>query len=277
MRADTATLIERSSHRLVWDDLDLGAFRREPLVEDALRTIRYMHDVEFHTVCYLRDLLLTPAHADPRVTGFLNMWVYQEFWHGEALAAVLAAHGEPSGDERVGAARARLGARDRIRPLLMALGGWIGGSDFTAVHMTWGAVNEWTTQSGYARLSKLAGRPVLSELLKRIMRQEGGHIDFYAGEAARRLSESKRARRLTRGALRRFWAPVGSGVMPEAEVHFLARYLFGGPTGRAAAQRIDRQIDRLPGLGGLELVEQAVAPGPAEPESVPAASVLLAA
>ncbi len=165
--------------------------------------------------------------------------------------------------------------RDRIRPLLMALGGWIGGSDFTAVHMTWGAVNEWTTQSGYSRLSRRAGRPVLSELLKRIMKQEGRHIDFYAGEAARRLAGSKRARRLTRMALRRFWSPVGSGVMPDAEVRFLAGYLFAGTSGLAAAQRIDRQIDRLPGLGGLNLVERAVAPAAAPAE--PAATELLAA
>ena len=27
--------------------------------------IEYMHDVELHTICYLRDLLVTPAHNDP--------------------------------------------------------------------------------------------------------------------------------------------------------------------------------------------------------------------
>ena len=54
--------------------------------------------------------------------------------------------------------------------------------------MAWGAINEWTTQAGYARLSDKADHPTLRELLKRIMRQEGGHIDFYASEATRRLS-----------------------------------------------------------------------------------------
>jgi hypothetical protein len=42
--------------------------------------------------------------------------------------------------------------------------------------MTWGAVNEWTTQAAYARLAKVADHPTLSVLL------------------------------------RRFWAPVGSGI-----------------------------------------------------------------
>jgi hypothetical protein len=266
MRVDTATLVERSSDRLRWDDLDLESFRSRPLDPSALRCIKYMHDVEFHTVCYLRELLLTPAHSDARVTAFLTMWTFQEYWHGEALAAVLAAHGEEHGEERVGAVRRKLGARDKARPLFMALGGWIGGSDFTAVHMTWGAVNEWTTQTGYSQLSQRAGHPVLSALLKRIMRQEGRHIDFHAGEAADRLSASRRAQRLTRMALRHFWAPVGSGVMPAEEVDFLAEYLLGDESGRAAARRIDRQIDRLPGLSGLHLVEKVTA------DRVPAAA-----
>ena len=56
--------------------------------------------------------------------------------------------------------------------------------------MTWGAVNEWTTQAAYARLAQRADHPVLTELTKRIARQEGRHIDFYAAEARRRLGES---------------------------------------------------------------------------------------
>jgi hypothetical protein len=124
--------------------------------------------------------------------------------------------------------------------------------------MAWGAINEWTTQAGYRRLIERADHPELTELLRRIMRQEGRHIDFYAGEARRRLASSARARRLTRSVLRRYWAPVGSGVMPAAEVGFLTQHLFGDERGRAVACRLDRQIDRLPGLDGLHLVERAV-------------------
>jgi hypothetical protein len=139
----------------------------------------------------------------------------------------------------------------------MAAGGILG-EDFIALHMTWGAINEWTTQAGYARLSRLAGHPVLSELLGRIMRQEGRHIDFYASQAERRLSERPRAQRITRFALARLWHPVGSGVMPPEETRFLARHLFGGDQGLATAQRIDRRIARLPGLFGLHLLEDEV-------------------
>jgi hypothetical protein len=100
---------------------------------------------------------------------------------------------------------------------------------------------------------------VFSELVGRIVRQEGRHIDFYASRARTRLAASARARKLVRFTLQRFWKPVGSGVMPDAETQFLARYLMTDELGRAAAQRIDRQIDRLPGLGGLDLVTAAIA------------------
>ncbi len=121
--------------------------------------------------------------------------------------------------------------------------------------MAWGAINEWTTQAGYAQLVRRASHPLLGELLKRIMRQEGRHIDFYACQAERRLAASPRARRLTRFALRRFWSPVGSGVMPPSETQHLAQYLMNGDDGLAAARRIDRRVDRLPGLAGLGLLE----------------------
>jgi len=49
------------------------------------------------------------------------------------------------------------------------------------------------------------------------------------------------------------------GVMPEAETRFLESYLMSDHVGQEAARRIDRQIDRLPGLGGLNLVATAIA------------------
>ena len=241
------------SAKLAMDDIDFDAFREQPLTGDVLRCLRYMHDVEIHTVCYLRDLLVTRAHRDPDVTTFLTFWNYEEYWHGEAIAKVLAAHHEDAGSARIAALRRRLPRRDAWRPLTFQLGSAIT-PHLTAVHMTWGAVNEWTTQAAYARLAKLADHPVLSDLLRRIMRQEGRHIDFYVSQAKGRLADSRGAQRLTRWALRRFWAPVGSGVMPDQEVRFVSSYLFGDQEGLTLADRIDRRVDRLPGLGGLGLM-----------------------
>ena len=239
-------------------DLDLAnAFTTHRLDADALRCLRYMHDIELHTICYLRDLLLTPAHGDPDVTAFLGFWNVEEFWHGEGIAAVLRAHGEPAGVTRVRELRRTRRVAEATKPFIHGLASLVVGPSMTAVHMTWGAINEWTTQAGYARLAQRCDHPVLAEMLRRIMRQEGRHIDFYSAQASKRLAASRRARRLTRYALSRFWAPVGSDVMPEAEVRHLIGHLFGGDDGAAMAARIDCRIDKLPGLAGLELVGRA--------------------
>jgi len=248
---------QRLSEKLEMDDLDFDTFRDQPLSPEALRCLRYMHDVENHTVCYLRDVLVTRAHRDPEVTSFLTLWNYEEFWHGEAIAAILAAHDEPAGNGRIAALRQRLPKGDAWKPLSFQLASRLT-PHLTAVHMTWGAVNEWTTQAAYARLAKLADHQTLSELLRRIMKQEGRHIDFYATQARTRLSDSRAAQRLTRWALDHFWSPVGTGVVPDQEVRFLSTYLFGDPDGLAMADRIDRRVDRLPGLGGLNLLHDAV-------------------
>ena len=76
-----------------------------------------MHDVEHHTVCYLRDLLLTPAHQDPEITSFLSCWVFEEMWHGEAIGAVLEAHGEQAGAPRIAALRQRHRRREALTTL----------------------------------------------------------------------------------------------------------------------------------------------------------------
>jgi hypothetical protein len=245
--------------RLNLDGINFDDFKDQPLPAAALRTLRYMHDVEHHTVCYLRDLLLTPAHQDPEITSFLSCWVFEEMWHGEAIGQVLQAHGEPAGAPRIAALRERHRRREALTTLSTIASAAFAGRTFIALHMTWGAINEWTTQAGYSRLSERADHPTLRELLRRIMKQEGGHIDFYASEAARRLSESPKAQRLTRFALKHTWRPVGSGVMPKQEVDFLVRYLFDGPDGSAVAARIDRRVDRLPGQSELHLLESAVA------------------
>ncbi len=245
--------------RLDTSGIDFDAFVHTPLSPDGLRCLRYMHDVEHHTVCYLRDLLLTPAHRDPTVTSFLACWAYEELWHGEAIAEVLAAHREPAGRRRVAALRRGRRWRDLVGVVSHLGLSTLAGDSFVALQMAWGAINEWTTQAGYARLAAVEGHPTLSELLRRIMRQEGRHIDFYSSEARRRLAHDMGAQRLARQALRYLWKPVGSGVMPAGEVRFLGAHLFSGPDGMAMARRIDRRVDGLPGLAGLHLLASAVA------------------
>ena len=120
--------------------------------------------------------------------------------------------------------------------------------------MTFGVINEWTTQGGYARLAAVADHEVLSELLRRIKRQEGRHIDYYLTEALRFLEVGSGAQRTVRLFLRSLWRPVGATVMPEPEIRHVVRTLFADEQGREVAARIDRRIDSLPGLGGMGLM-----------------------
>ena len=126
---------------------------------------------------------------------------------------------------------------------------------FSAVHMTWGAINELTTLTAYRQLEARVGHPALSALLMRIARDESRHFGFYFEQARRQTAASARTRRAVRAFVETFWAPVGSGVRPYGEVAALAGTLFSGDDGRAAARRIDRTIQRLPGFDGVPLVE----------------------
>jgi fatty acid desaturase len=228
---------------IAWDEIP-----RHPLPPEAVRVLRYMQDIESHTIAYLRPLLATRAIDDPEMATFLACWLYEETFHGKALDRFLAGTGHT----------AVVRARSRA-----TLSEWLDGAatrilgrcwpDFVAVHMTWGAINELTTLMGYARLSAVAGHPVLSELLSRIMRDESRHFHFYFRQAARRLVRPRTAR-LTRLIIERFWAPVGWGVAPAEETRFLARYLLTGPGGEAVARKIDATVRRLPGLKSVRLL-----------------------
>ena len=240
------------SHSNVFDPTvaNWDAVPRYPLSADAARTLLYMQDVESHTVVYLRELLSTRAVNDPEIAGFLATWFYEESAHGRALARFLTA----AGHRITPRPRAARGLGERIEALGITCVGALW-RDFPVVHMTWGAINEVSTLTGYRRLAQLAGHPVLAELLGQIMRDESRHFGFYFEQAERRLAASARARRITRALVERFWDPVGAGVQPVAETRFLARYLFSGADGRAAARLIDRTIHRLPGFDGVALME----------------------
>ncbi len=229
---------------VAWNDI-----RRYPLAPEAIRTLRYMQDIESHTIVYLRNLLTTRAIDDPEVATFLACWLYEETFHGRALARFLEAAGADVVERR--RSHAPLAARVEALFTAVLARAW---PDFCAVHMTWGAINELTTLTGYNRLAAIARHPVLTDLLGRIVRDESRHFFFYYRQAALRL-RNRRAARIARILVDRFWAPVGSGVQPASETRFLAAYLFDGDDGRIAARRVDEHIRRLPGFGDVALLE----------------------
>jgi len=236
--------------------LDLSAFAwddvpRYPVPAAAVRTLRYMQDIESHTIIYLRALLATRAVDDPEVATFLACWLYEETFHGMALARFLEAAGHPVPPRAEPRGQEPLVKRLESAATALVSRAW---PDFCAVHMTWGAINELTTLTGYRRLAAVARHPVLSHLLDRIVRDESRHFFFYYRQAEIRLGRPSVAR-VARLLVDRFWAPVGSGVQPREELCFLGAYLFAGDEGRAAARKVDDTIRRLPGFATVQLLE----------------------
>lgn len=245
----------RNSDGVAWDDLDFDAFDERPLSPNTLRSLHYMCMVEYHTVCYLRDMLTTPSHKEPEVSSFMTMWNREEFWHGEALAAVLNHHGVTVEFDQLMATRLKLGWKDRLDPIKQSFLGGLVGMDFVAVHMAWGAVNEWSANAAYHRLAAMEDHPALSPLLKRIAQQETKHVAFYASQARERLASSKKAQVIGRFVLKNFWGPVGSTISTDEEVTHVMGHLFDGEEGRKLIRDVDSHIAKLPGMAGLTIVE----------------------
>ncbi|MEO7803982.1 MAG: ferritin-like domain-containing protein [Actinomycetota bacterium] len=262
----------RASKKVDLTGLEWEKISEHPVTPAEARCLTYMMDIESHTVIFLRDLLATRAAFEPDITAFLSCWVYEELWHGEAFSRFLGEAGfslAPDG-ERTGAETSypsRVARNTWIRRKMGSKGyaahmGTLLGSalvrDFPAIHMTWGAVNEFSTLTAYHRLIAKTEHPIMIDLLQRVIKDERRHYAFYRNQASLRLACSRQARKVTRWAMEKVWAPVGTGVRPQAETDFVVAYLMGDPGGMQTAREMDSAMSQLPGLGGLRIVENSV-------------------
>jgi hypothetical protein len=253
----------RASKKVDLEDLAWSDVSAHPVSDPEARCLAYMMDIESHTVIFLRDLLATRAAFEPDITAFLSCWVYEELWHGEAFSRFLGEAGfdlEPDGERtqwsdpypsKVGRnswIRRKIGTKGYFAHLGTLFGSALIGDDFPAVHMTWGAVNEFSTLSGYHRLIAKTSHPVMIDLLERVIKDERRHFAFYRAQAKLRLARSRRARKVTRWAMEHLWAPVGTGVRPQQETDFVVAFLFGDEEGMQTAALMDQTISELPGF-----------------------------
>jgi hypothetical protein len=58
--------------------------------------------------------------------------------------------------------------------------------------------------------------------------------------------------------MERLWAPVGTGVRPQAETDFVVVSLFGDERGLASSREMDETIGELPGFAGSHILERAL-------------------
>src|SRR5215207_9256135 len=165
----------RNSKKVDLSGIDWEEVPNHLLTDGDVMCLHYMMDIETHTVIYLRDLLATRVAADPQITAFLSCWVYEELWHGEAFSDFLRAYGVevpaepklpdgstpmPTRAKRIQRLREELGVGHQLSLLPMMLGSMLF-RDFIALHMTWGAINELTTLTGYQALIRRSDHPVL--------------------------------------------------------------------------------------------------------------------
>ncbi|MCA1615540.1 MAG: ferritin-like domain-containing protein [Acidobacteria bacterium] len=249
----------RALNKGFYDSVKWGEIRNHPLSPKFIPVILYMRDVESYTAVYYRELLRTPTGKDPVIRRFMERWGVEEAEHGDLLNRFLEEAGVETSDDWSARAEAAIPLRYTFENYVTSLVTNLFGERFTGTHMVWGAINELTTLQGYRRLWKLAGHPVLEQILRAVAREESVHVKFYWTVARLRLERSKFARGLARGVIKNFWTPVGQGTKPRREVNYLISTLFGGDEGVSCFdQHVGRKIERLPGFAGFDAITRRV-------------------
>ena len=248
-------LTDEFIRNIAWHDV-----KNYELSEKFVPILIYMRDVEVLTDMYHRELLRTPTGKDPHISKFMERWGVEEITHGEVINRFLNEAGIETGEkwkEQVHHSVSKLYKANTY--LITTLTNLIG-EKFTATHMTFGAIHEMSTGQAYRRMMKLANHPVLTEILKAIMREESAHSKFYASVARIELGRSEFARKAARFIVNKFYTPVGQGSRPKKQTHYSIGTLFNGAEGLEWVERnITRKIQAFPGFAGLTKVSDTVA------------------
>jgi ferritin-like protein len=234
--------------------------RAHPLDPAFVPVLVYMRDVEAFTDIYYAELRRTPTGKSPVIKKFMDRWSVEEFQHAELLNRFLNEAGIPTSADWFAEARAAIPFNYTFENRLYPLVTNCFGTNFSAVHMTWGAINEMTTLQGYRRLWQLAKHPVLEKLLRAIAQEEAAHSKFYWNIARLKLERSGFARRLATTVISKFWTPVGQGTKPKQETNYLIATLFKGADGVDFFDRnVNEKLEQLPGFDGNKTVTQRIA------------------
>jgi hypothetical protein len=104
---------------------------------------------------------------DPEAVGFLSAWNYEEYFHGEALARLLAECGHRMPEDRIDRVRRGAGLLEIAQGALTATLSRFFPDAFPALYLAWGASQELTTLRGYEALERSTHNPVLAEICRR--------------------------------------------------------------------------------------------------------------
>lgn len=237
-----------------WQDV-----KNHPFDASFIPIMSYMRDVEVLTPLYHRELLNGPAGKIPAITSFMDRWQEEEPRHGELLNRFMEEAGYPSEKDWQKTTYANVPLGYRLKMPVQHMFTKVFGSNFGAVHMTWGAIQEYTTMTAYRRLWTLAKHPVLEHILKAIAREETRHALFYWSVARIQLRASSFRQRLARFLVENFWTPVGQGSKLKKDTDHVARTLFADESGlHLFDQSVTSRIASLPGFDQFTFVTEYV-------------------
>ncbi len=230
-----------------------------PLDEKFVPVLLYMRDIETLTDVYYDELRRTPTGKDPIIRKFMERWSAEEQTHGELINRFLNEAGietDPKWQKQV---ISSVSTQYTVTNYLITTLTNLIGKRFTATHMAFGAIHEMSTTQGYRRLAELADHPILSEILRGIIREESAHTTFYRSVARIELQKSEISRKLSRFLIKHFWTPVGSGAKPKEESDYTIATLFGGENGMDWIDKnVTQKIQTLPGFDGLTKVSDKI-------------------
>lgn len=246
------TLTDEFLARIPWREV-----RNYEIPPKLVPVLLYMRDVESLTDMYYRELRRTPTGRDPVIARFMERWGTEELVHGEVLNRFLQEAGVETDESWQAQVQRAVSSFYTVNAFFLSSITNLVGSRFTATHMTFGAIHEMTTAQGYRRLAELADHPVLTMILRAIIREESAHTQFYWSVARLELQRSEFARKMARFAIQHFWNPVGQGAKPKEQTAYTVSTLFGSVSGLANLDRIiTKRVQLLPGFADLTRITE---------------------
>lgn len=236
-----------------------GEVKKHPLDMRFVPVLIYMRDVETLTDMYHRELVRTPTGKDPVISKFMERWGVEEVTHGEVINRFLNEFGIETDEKWQMQVRHAVSRIYRMNTFLITSLTNLVGKKFTATHMTFGAVHEMTTAQSYRRLIELTDHPVLTTILKAIIREESAHTQFYWSVARLELRKNDFAKKLARFVIQNFYYPVGQGSKPKKESEYAVSTLFGGRDGLETLDKtVTQRVQQLPGFADLTKINDRI-------------------
>jgi hypothetical protein len=248
------TITKNFMESIAWDDV-----KNYPIDKSFVPVLIYMRDVETLTEMYHQELMRTPTGKDKVISKFMDRWGTEELVHGELINRFLNEAGIETSESWQTDMKKEVPWSYKANAYVSTMLTNCIGRKFTGVHMTFGAINEMSTLQGYRRLSNLANHPVLTHILRAIMREESAHTQFYWHIARLELQRSEFAQKMARFVIRNFWAPVGQGAKATKDSNYTIKTLFGDNEGLAWIDKnITQKLHNLPGFSDLNTITERI-------------------